>query len=82
MFVHSHLQGQGVGRALGEAVIRAAQEAGYRSMLLDTSFRQGEALALYRRLGFRTVEPYYTLPDALRDWLVFMALDLEARSET
>lgn len=78
MFVYPHLHGQGVGRALGEAVIRAACEAGYRSMLLDTSFRQAEAQALYRRLGFRVIDPYYSLPEALRDWLVFMELDLEA----
>lgn len=76
MFVYPDLQGQGVGRALGEAVIRAGREAGYRSMLLDTSFRQTEAQALYRRLGFQEIEPYYSLPDRLRNWLVFMALDL------
>ena len=81
MFVYPDLHGQGVGRALAEAVLRAAREAGYRSMLLDTSFRQAEALALYRRLGFRTIEPYYALPAALREWLVFMALDLESCSD-
>lgn len=46
--------------------------AGYRTMLLDTSIRQAEAQALYRRLGFRDVAPYYDLSAALRDWLVFM----------
>lgn len=76
MFVQPDLQGRGVGRALGEAVIRAGRESGYRSMLLDTSVRQAEAQALYRRLGFRVIAPYYTVPDALRDWLVFMELDL------
>lgn len=76
MFVYPELHGHGVGRALGEAVIRAAREAGYRSMLLDTSFRQAEAQGLYRRLGFRVIEPYYALPETLRNWLVFMALDL------
>ena len=76
MFVYPELQGHGAGRALGEAVIRAGREAGYRSMLLDTSFRQTEAQGLYRRLGFREIDPYYSLPDRLRNWLVFMALDL------
>ena len=76
MFVYPESQGHGVGRALGDAVIRAGREAGYRTMLLDTSFRQTEARALYRRLGFREIEPYYSLPDRLRAWLVFMALDL------
>jgi ribosomal protein S18 acetylase RimI-like enzyme len=44
--------------------------------VLDTSIRQSEAQGLYRRLGFRTVPPYYELPQELRDWLVFMELKL------
>ena len=82
MFVYPDLHGHGVGRALGEAVIRAAREAGYRSMLLDTSFRQAEAQGLYHRLGFRVIEPYYALPQALRNWLVFMQLDLTPLTST
>jgi GNAT superfamily N-acetyltransferase len=78
MFVHPELQGKGIGRALGEEVIRAAREIGYRSMLLDTSARQAEAQTLYRRLGFRETGPYYALTDELREWLVFMELDLVA----
>lgn len=65
-----------MGRALGEAVIDAARRARYRSMRLDTSIRQTEAQGLYRRLGFRTIPPYYELPDELRAWLVFMELKL------
>jgi ribosomal protein S18 acetylase RimI-like enzyme len=45
-------------------------------MLLDTSIRQTEAQALYRGFGFRDIEPYYDLPDDLRNWLVFMELRL------
>lgn len=76
MFVHLHMQGHGIGRALGDAVIAQAEALGYRLMLLDTSIRQPEAQALYRKLGFREIEPYYELPDALRTWLVFMELRL------
>jgi GNAT superfamily N-acetyltransferase len=78
MFVYPERQGQGVGRALAEAVIRDARALGYRRMLLDTSIRQAEAQALYRRLGFRDIAPYYDLPAALRSWLVFMELPLQA----
>ena len=78
MFVYPEQQGQGVGRALAEAVIREARAIGYRRMLLDTSIRQAEAQALYRRLGFRDIAPYYDLPDDLRAWLVFMELPLQA----
>ena len=78
MFVYPEYHGRGVGRALGEAVIGAARTAGYRVMRLDTSIRQAEAQALYRRLGFQTTAPYYELPEELRNWLVFMELPLQA----
>ena len=72
MFVHVHLQGHGIGRALGEAAIDQGRALGYQRMRLDTSFRQHEAQALYRKLGFTVIEPYYDLPAAVVDWLVFM----------
>jgi GNAT superfamily N-acetyltransferase len=77
MFVYPDRQGHGIGRALGEAILRDARAMGYQSMLLDTSIRQTEAQALYRRLGFRDVTPYYDLPEALRNWLLFMELPLQ-----
>ena len=78
MFVYPEYHGQGLGLALAEAVLGAARTAGYRTMLLDTSVRQAEAQALYRRLGFRDAAPYYELPEALRRWLVFMERPLDA----
>jgi len=78
MFVYPEYHGQGVGRALAEAIIREARDIGYQRMLLDTSIRQAEAQTLYRRLGFRDVAPYYEPPDTLRNWLVFMELPLQA----
>jgi GNAT superfamily N-acetyltransferase len=78
MFVHVDAQGRGVGRALATAIVNEARGAGYRTMLLDTSIRQMEAQALYRSLGFAPGDPDMSLPQPLRDWLVFMALDLSA----
>ena len=72
MFVYPGLHGKGVGRALGDAVLSEARALGYRTMRLDTSMRQAEAVGLYRRLGFHDIEPYYDLPAPLRNWLVFM----------
>jgi len=78
MFVDVDCQGRGVGRALATAIVDAARAAGYRAMRLDTSIRQREALALYRSLGFGPAEADASLPQPLRDWLVFMVLDLKA----
>jgi len=61
---------------LAEAIIKEARGLGYRAMRLDTSVRQDEANALYQRLGFQTIKPYYELPEDLRNWLVFMELKL------
>lgn len=78
MFVRVEARGRGVGRALARAIVHQARGAGYRTMYLDTSIRQLEAQALYRSLGFGPSEPDMSLPKDLRDWLVFMALDLAA----
>lgn len=76
MFVDEQSHGSGVGVALGEAIIDEAKALGYRRMMLDTGPEQREAQGLYRRLGFRDSEPYYEMSPELRDWLVFMQLEL------
>jgi len=76
MFVYTQFRGKGVGHALADAAIKEARALGYRTMRLDTSIRQDEPKGLYRRLGFATIEPYYELPEELRNWLVFMELSL------
>ena len=65
MFVYTQFHGKGVGHALADAVINEARALGYRTMRLDTSIRQDEARGLYQRLGFKTIEPYYELPEEL-----------------
>jgi putative acetyltransferase len=76
MYVAERFRGFGVGVALTEGILSAARELGFRTMRLDTSIRQAEALGLYERFGFTRIEPYYELPQDLRDWLVFMELEL------
>jgi GNAT superfamily N-acetyltransferase len=78
MFVSPQFHGLGIGKALAVAIIERGREMGYSEMLLDSGARQHEAHGLYRRLGFVDTVPYYDLPQELRDWLVFMRLDLRA----
>ena len=76
LFVDRAMHGRGVGQALARAIVERARALGYRCMRLDTGPAQVEAQTLYRKLGFRTIEPYYSVKPELRDWLVFMELDL------
>ena len=76
LFVAPQAHGSGQGAALANAIIERAKALGYSRMMLDTGPLQVEAQTLYRKLGFRDVEPYYELSPRLRDWLVFMELDL------
>jgi GNAT superfamily N-acetyltransferase len=55
-------RGSGLGKALAERTIDAAGQAGYTRMLLDTGPFMHAAQALYDRLGFRDVPPYYDNP--------------------
>lgn len=76
MFLYPRFHGRGLGYALGQTLLVEAKVAGYEVMRLDTSVRQEEAQALYRKLGFQRIEPYYDVPAPLRGWLVFMEREL------
>ncbi|MDX2202592.1 MAG: GNAT family N-acetyltransferase [Hyphomicrobiaceae bacterium] len=66
-------RGQGAGLALVEAILAAARKACYRRMVLDTLPELAEAQALYRRLGFREIAPYYHNP---APGVVYLGLEL------
>ncbi|MBN2493354.1 MAG: GNAT family N-acetyltransferase [Deltaproteobacteria bacterium] len=72
LYVSPAWRGQGIGRELSEAVVSEARRAGYLAMRLDTLGRLGEALALYRSMGFREIPPYRENP--LED-AVFLELE-------
>ena len=76
MFVYTKFHGKGIGRKLAEYLVNEARNIGYRTIKLDTSFRQIEAQKLYQSLGFKLTKPYYELPKKLEDWLVFMEMNL------
>jgi len=62
LYVRSAHRGKGLGRALAEASIGMAREAGCARIVLDTLPKMREAQALYDLLGFTRMEPYLRDP--------------------
>lgn len=57
-------RGLGVGEALVRALLNEARRIGYREIRLDTLPSMAAAFALYRKLGFVEMDPYYDTPVA------------------
>lgn len=55
MAVAPEAQGKGVGRMLGEALIKYAVKSGVRRIFLEGNTRLKASIALYRRLGFKKI---------------------------
>jgi putative acetyltransferase len=64
LYVRKAFRRFGLGRQLAEAVLDAARQAGYASVLLDTLDDMESARALYAELGFEEIPPYYHNPIA------------------
>ena len=62
LYVRKAFRGFGLGRQLAEAIMDAARQAGYDSILLDTLDDMEAARALYDELGFEDIPPYYHNP--------------------
>jgi ribosomal protein S18 acetylase RimI-like enzyme len=62
LYVSPAGRGVGLGRNLVDAVVAVAERIGYREMRLDTLPSMAGAQALYRRLGFEVIAPYYDTP--------------------
>ncbi len=65
LYLRPKFRGKGFGRVLVDRIIREARQIGYERMRLDTVEPvMKDAVAMYRRLGFKEIEPYCSNPIA------------------
>lgn len=58
LFVRDPFKGKGFGKLLANKVIEDARQIGYSQMLLDSFTFMENALELYKKLGFKEIQPY------------------------
>jgi putative acetyltransferase len=73
LYLRPAFRGRGLGRYLLEHVIERARAIGYEALYADTLPSMRNALGLYARLGFETVEAYGSKPTP---GAVYLRLDL------
>ena len=91
MYVSAEFRGRGIGRAIAERLVADAKQIGYKTLRLESLKFLDSAHALYRSLGFRTINPYagnsmesYQEPGQLANYYsitVFMELQIEHQHE-
>lgn len=65
LYLRPRFRGPRLGRMRGQRIIAEAREIGYQRMRLDTVEPvMKDAVAMYRKLGFKDIEPYCTNPVA------------------
>jgi putative acetyltransferase len=74
LYLRPQFRGKGLGRVLADRIIAEARQIGYRRMRLDTVEPvMKDALAMYRKLGFKEISPYRANPIA---GAMYMELEL------
>ena len=64
LYVRPHARGRGVGGALLDRLEREAAGRGYGAVRLETGLRQPEAIRLYERRGYRTIDNFGVYADS------------------
>jgi len=63
LYLRPEFRGMGLGRVLADRIISEARQIGYRRMRLDTVGPvMRDAVAMYRKIGFREITPYCANP--------------------
>ena len=74
LYLRPQFRGKGLGRVMAERLIADARQIGYQRMRLDTVGPvMKDAVAMYRRLGFKEIAPYRKNPMA---GTLYMELEL------
>jgi putative acetyltransferase len=74
LYLRPEFRGKGIGRAMAERLIAEARAIGYGRMRLDTVGPvMKDAVAMYRKLGFKEIAPYRENP---MEGTLYMELEL------
>lgn len=74
LYLRPQFRGKGLGRELAQRIIAEARELGHHRMRLDTvEPLMKDAVAMYRKLGFKEIDPYCPNPTA---GAMYMELEL------
>lgn len=74
LYLRAQFRGKGIGRTMAERLIAEARDIGYRRMRLDTVGPvMKDAVAMYRKLGFKEIVPYRKNP---MEGTLYMELEL------
>jgi GNAT superfamily N-acetyltransferase len=74
LYLRPQFRGRGLGRVLAERIVAEARQIGYRRMRLDTVEPvMKDAVAMYRKLGFKEIAAYCANPMA---GALYMELEL------
>lgn len=79
LYVRPEMRGLNMGLKLVSQLVREAQQAGYKHIILDSHHSMIKAHAIYEEAGFKRVEAPAGFPKNLKPIVVFMECDLSTQ---